>query len=179
MSDGFTHLKATVSVCSLMGGASFFCNATGNHDLGFALLVATVGVARTAFVNPDLDVDNGNISHFILRAYSDLLERLWGIWRLPYSGSIKHRSRLSHGFVVGTLIRFAYSAFPPSIVFIFDIYIGLREFGYIFPASFIALFTFWVPLVAFLLITDKPFYFVYFVAGSIVSDAVHIIMDRL
>lgn len=179
MSDGYTHAKATCVLCvgSCVGSVAMY--ASGYPNLGTAFLWGAIGIFRTLFINPDLDVDGGNISHYILRSIFPPLEKIWGVWRRPYSGAMMHRSFLSHGVFVSTAIRFAYSLMPPCVIFIAnDKSRNLGDFGYIFPASFVCVFTTWVPLFAYVVVAKMPLVnLLSFFLGAVASDTLHYIMD--
>lgn len=60
------------------------------------ILFFSTGLALTFYINPDLDlVEN--------RKWS-----LWKIYWFPYGKLISHRSIVSHGFILSTIIRFFY-----------------------------------------------------------------------
>ncbi len=81
------------------------------------------------------------------RRPKEFLPLLWWIFWYPYSRAVKHRSPLSHFPIVGTFFRVAYAGF-------------------------------FILLLAFLLtIENNPERYYYFLAGMVISDAVHFLMD--
>jgi uncharacterized metal-binding protein len=77
---------------------------TGSRDLAWLVTLATL---FSGFMfNPDLDVRSAPYAR-------------WGPFRFlwwPYQVLIRHRSRLSHGLLLGTLVRTAYFAFVLAVV---------------------------------------------------------------
>ena len=94
MPAGKTHDKVTLWLTPLIIGGSF--GVTRNDRL--TLLMAIAFVFSGLMFGPDLDI------------YSRQYQR-WGwlrwIW-LPYRKLLRHRSPLSHGFLIGTGLRLLY-----------------------------------------------------------------------
>jgi uncharacterized metal-binding protein len=59
-------------------------------------------------MHPDLDQGCGSWIDRVLRGYCPPLGLVWATLWFPYAAAIPHRSRWSHGFVVGTLLRILY-----------------------------------------------------------------------
>jgi uncharacterized metal-binding protein len=102
MPSARTHDAITIVLAVPTAAAAWFVT----HDSG-ATIVATVGeIFGGLMFGPDLDIDS--------RPY-----RRWGparfLW-LPYRGLLKHRSRLSHGLLLGTLVRVVYFLAVMSIL---------------------------------------------------------------
>jgi uncharacterized metal-binding protein len=94
MPAGKTHDKVTLWLTPLIIGGSF--GVTRNERL--TLLTAIAFVFSGLMFGPDLDI------------YSRQYQR-WGWLRwmwLPYRKLLRHRSPLSHGFLLGTVLRLLY-----------------------------------------------------------------------
>lgn len=94
MPSGGTHDRITLYTLPLVAGVTLW--QTGSSNL--TLLVAGGFMFSGLMFGPDLDI------------YSRQFQR-WGvlrcIWR-PYQKSLRHRSVLSHGPVIGTILRVIY-----------------------------------------------------------------------
>lgn len=104
MPNGRAHMTATFAVAAttpfglLAFGASL-------PDVGAYALGCLAGIVLT----PDLDVDDGCLSmHVIRRLFGRVAGWLWQVFWTPYALAMPHRSFLSHGPIVSTLIRLAY-----------------------------------------------------------------------
>lgn len=94
MPSGRTHDRVTLWSLPVVAGLTF--NHTRSSSL--TLLVAGGFLLGGLVFGPDLDI------------YSRQYQR-WGVLRwiwLPYQKSLRHRSVLSHGPILGTTIRLAY-----------------------------------------------------------------------
>ncbi|MGI0480907.1 metal-binding protein [Geminocystis sp. CENA526] len=84
-------------------------------------LLASVGFVFSGLMfGPDLDI------------YSVQFKR-WGVLRfiwLPYQKQLKHRSIISHGFIIGTIVRVLYLSLILFIVAIFAVTITQLIFGF-------------------------------------------------
>lgn len=72
---------------------------------------AAVGTVAGIIITPDLDVV-GTRADQIIRDTGLVIAIVWGLLWRPYSAIIPHRSILSHGLIIGTLIRLAYLSLP-------------------------------------------------------------------
>lgn len=94
MPSGRTHDSITLWTLPIVAGTTFGLTQSGN----LTLLVSGGFLFSGLMFGPDLDI------------YSQQYKR-WGwlrwIW-LPYRKSMRHRSSLSHGFMVGTIGRILY-----------------------------------------------------------------------
>jgi uncharacterized metal-binding protein len=94
MPSGRTHDSITLWSLPIVAGTTFGLTRNGN----LTLLVSGGFLFSGLMFGPDLDI------------YSQQYKR-WGwlrwIW-LPYRKSLRHRSRLSHGLIVGTIGRILY-----------------------------------------------------------------------
>ncbi|QLE56923.1 metal-binding protein [Nostoc sp. TCL26-01] len=94
MPSGRTHDRITLWALPLVAGVSFWQTRSGN----VTLLVAGGFMFGGLMFGPDLDI------------YSRQYQR-WGFLRwiwLPYQKSLRHRSFLSHGPIIGTTLRVVY-----------------------------------------------------------------------
>jgi uncharacterized metal-binding protein len=94
MPSGRTHDRITLWVLPLVAGVAFWQTRSGN----ITLLVAGGFMFGGLMFGPDLDI------------YSRQFQR-WGVLRwiwLPYQKSLRHRSFLSHGPIIGTTLRVIY-----------------------------------------------------------------------
>lgn len=116
MTSGKTHDRITWYCLPLV--MILFAIVTRQFDL---TLLASVGFIFSGLMfGPDLDI------------YSLQFKR-WGVFRfiwLPYQKQLKHRSSLSHGFMIGTTIRVIYLSLILFIVAIFFMGIAQLIFGF-------------------------------------------------
>lgn len=94
MPSGRTHDRITLWALPFVAGVTFVQTKSGN----LALLVAGGFMFGGLMFGPDLDI------------YSRQYQR-WGLLRwiwIPYQKSLRHRSFLSHGPIIGTTLRVLY-----------------------------------------------------------------------
>lgn len=94
MPSGRTHDRITVWSVPLVSGIAYFLTQNGK----FALILAGGFLFSGFMFGPDLDI------------YSVQYKR-WGWFRwiwIPYRSVIRHRSQLSHGLLIGTILRLFY-----------------------------------------------------------------------
>ncbi len=94
MPSGQTHDRITLWALPFVAGATFVQTKSGN----LTLLVAGGFMFGGLMFGPDLDI------------YSRQYQR-WGLLRwiwIPYQKSLRHRSFLSHGPIIGTTLRVIY-----------------------------------------------------------------------
>jgi uncharacterized metal-binding protein len=94
MPSGQTHDRITIWSMPLVAGVTFVSTRSSN----MTLLVAGGFMFGGLMFGPDLDI------------YSRQFQR-WGFLRwiwLPYQKSLRHRSFLSHGPIIGTTLRVVY-----------------------------------------------------------------------
>lgn len=94
MPTGRTHDRITIACLPVLGGVSMWLS----HSSSLTLSLCTGFLFSGLMFGPDLDIDS-------------LQFKRWGplkvIW-LPYQNSMRHRSWLSHGPIVGTTLRLIY-----------------------------------------------------------------------
>ena len=94
MPAGSTHDRITLWSLPWIVGFTFFLT----HNGELTLVIAGGFLFSGLMFGPDLDI------------YSRQFKR-WGILRwiwIPYQKTLKHRSQLSHGLIIGTTIRIFY-----------------------------------------------------------------------
>jgi uncharacterized metal-binding protein len=94
MPSGKTHDRITLGC---LPGVCLVAHLVTDH-WGYTLLVTTAYLFAGFMFGPDLDIRS-------------IQSKRWGwlrwIW-LPYRNSLRHRSRWSHGFLAGTIVRLVY-----------------------------------------------------------------------
>lgn len=110
MPSGRTHDRITLYALPLVTGVTLWQTRSSN----VTLLVAGGFLFGGLMFGPDLDI------------YSVQFQR-WGwlrwIW-LPYQKSLRHRSFLSHGPIIGTTLRVVYLSTVLTILAIFVVIVG-------------------------------------------------------
>jgi uncharacterized metal-binding protein len=105
MPSGRTHDRITLWSLPIVAGIAFGQTRNGN----LTLILSGAYLFSGLMFGPDLDL------------YSRQYQR-WGcvrwIW-IPYQKTVKHRSILSHGFAIGTIVRLIYLAIWLSLLGIF------------------------------------------------------------
>lgn len=149
MPNGTTHARATLALALASGAAAYALDHPWAH-----VIALSSGALAGLILTPDLDVDDGCISNEIVRENAGRpLGFLWAVYWKPYSRLIPHRSVLSHLPLLGTLIRLAYLAILPALIFVLS--------GAGFPRA------------------EFPAWGVWAVAGLALADTLHFLMDRL
>ncbi len=113
MPSGQTHDRITLWSLPVIAGSTYLLTRSSDRTL----IVAGAFLFSGLMFGPDLDI------------YSVQYKR-WGYLRwlwIPYQKSLKHRSVLSHGIIIGTTVRLLYLAVWLSIVGVFAI--GIAELG--------------------------------------------------
>ncbi|MFN6571242.1 metal-binding protein [Nostoc minutum NIES-26] len=112
MPSGRTHDRITLYALPFVAGVTFWQTRSGN----VTLLVAGGFLFGGLMFGPDLDI------------YSVQYQR-WGFLRwiwLPYQKSLRHRSFLSHGPIIGTILRVIYLGCLLAILAIFILPIATK-----------------------------------------------------
>lgn len=94
MPSGRTHDRITLWTLPLVGGLTLWIS----HDSALTLIICGGFLFGGLMFGPDLDIHS---VHF----------KRWGWFRwiwLPYRGSMRHRSPLSHSPITGTALRIVY-----------------------------------------------------------------------
>ncbi|WP_392532066.1 metal-binding protein [Nostoc sp. C117] len=110
MPSGRTHDRITMYALPFVAGVTFWQTRSSNATL----LVACGFLFGGLMFGPDLDI------------YSVQFQR-WGFLRwiwLPYQKSLRHRSFLSHGPIIGTMLRVIYLGCLLGILAIFILVIA-------------------------------------------------------
>ncbi|MUG91541.1 metal-binding protein [Scytonema sp. UIC 10036] len=110
MPSGQTHDRITLWALPFVTGVTFWQTKSGN----LTLLVAGGFLFGGLMFGPDLDI------------YSRHYQR-WGFLRfiwLPYQKSLRHRSFLSHGPIIGTTLRVIYLSTLVAILGILAVVVG-------------------------------------------------------
>ncbi|MHC5736559.1 metal-binding protein [Nostoc sp.] len=110
MPSGRTHDRITMYALPFVAGITFWQTRSSNATL----LVAGGFLFGGLMFGPDLDI------------YSVQFQR-WGFLRwiwLPYQKSLRHRSFLSHGPIIGTILRILYLGSLLAILAIFVLVIA-------------------------------------------------------
>ncbi|AFZ27760.1 uncharacterized metal-binding protein [Cylindrospermum stagnale PCC 7417] len=134
MPSGRTHDSITLYALPVVAGVSFWQTRSGN----LTLLVAGGFLFGGLMFGPDLDI------------YSLQFQR-WGFLRwiwLPYQRSLRHRSFLSHGPIIGTMLRVLYLGTLLAILAVVGAKLGnvrfnLADLGrslFLYGGEFFALF---------------------------------------
>lgn len=113
MPSGRVHSAATVF---LAASSAWIGYRSGAPAAQVAALSA--GILTGLVLTPDLDVDQGSYSAYVVRrAFGRRAAQLWILFWLPYSMLIPHRSYISHMPILGTLLRLAYVAAIPLLIY--------------------------------------------------------------
>ncbi len=110
MPSGRTHDRITLWALPLVTGVTFWQTNSGN----LTLLVVGGFLFGGLMFGPDLDI------------YSRPYQR-WGFLRfiwLPYQKSLRHRSLLSHGPIIGTTLRVVYLGGLMAIAAVFALFVA-------------------------------------------------------
>lgn len=162
MPDTATHDIITIVTAAAVVPCAW--SLMPGHELGAALVVGGSHVISGLIFSPDLDVDS--------REY-----QRWGPLRFmwwPYKELIHHRNWLSHGLVVGPLLRLAY--FITAIyLLLWVLLLLIAPFAGTNPAVVLAD----VRLSARQLVEEQRPLIVAFLLGFITGSAAHTIPDWL
>ncbi|MFN6500498.1 MAG: metal-binding protein [Nostoc sp. DedQUE01] len=118
MPSGRTHDRITLYALPFVAGVTFWQTRSSNATL----LVAGGFLFGGLMFGPDLDI------------YSVQFQR-WGFLRwiwLPYQKSLRHRSFLSHGPIIGTTLRIIYLGSLLGILAIFILVIAQKLWNFSF-----------------------------------------------
>lgn len=109
MPNGKTHAVATVLAAGAVGPISYFF---GGSSIPTAIALS-LGTMAGLIINPDLDVQIGSRSFWLIRrSFGPLIGFLWQWFWQPYAHLIpRHRHPLSHLPLLGTALRLLYLFF--------------------------------------------------------------------
>lgn len=152
MPNGATHSKATF-ICALTLPSTLYI-ASGSPEKAFMLFA---GCAAGLLVTPDLDVDGGNYSAYILKVVGgEVASKVWVFLWSPYSKLMPHRSPWSHSPILSTAIRMLYVAvLMAPLLFASYLVSGLNT----------------------VTLREELLQFIPFFAGLAIVDTLHIVMD--
>ncbi len=154
MPNGNVHNLSTAALAVTLPAAVL---AAGILPAGRALALSA-GCLAGLLLSPDLDIDRGNISYKMVRNSMGCLPgALWKLFWWPYARLIPHRSLLSHGPLIGTLLRLVYLFAVPALLW------GLASLAVPLPELPIPRWS-WLP---------------YAMIGLAASDALHSVMDAV
>jgi len=130
LATGKQHSYSTSVLAGIILSNSFLL-----HEFDYVIM--SIGCFVGILLSPDLDVDNGNISNYLLRRIWKPIEKLWFIYWFPYRKLLKHRSFLSHFPVISTFGRIVYISIPIVILsFYIDINIHYWNLWFVFGLMF-------------------------------------------
>jgi len=164
MPDGSTHAAASVliawspwTIWMVNNVRPVFFTVTTE-----AAVLFSYGALAGILISPDLDLEDRTLSKGIMWRSSCLVGAIWSILWWPYSQVVYHRSILSHGPIIGTLLRLVYLVGVPLLVWT----LLARAFGWPPPNA--------SPVVWWLEHPGR-----WCVIGLALSDAAHWAMDQL
>lgn len=101
MPNGKTHDMITIGTTPIVGGVSYWLT----NDLKTTAILLVLFLFSSFMFNGDLDTNS--------RPYNRwwLLKMIW----IPYQLMFTHRSILTHGLVIGTIVRLLYLGIIPFI----------------------------------------------------------------
>ena len=111
MPSGKTH-----AVISLVTASLTYTLATNSGEPPTLAVTTALGCALGVIINPDLDIKGTRADKLIRKEAGLILAVIWGLFWNPYSHYIPHRSIISHGLVMGTVIRLLYIAVPLALL---------------------------------------------------------------
>ncbi len=117
MPSGETHDRITIGILPWIVGVTYFLTRNGE----LTLILSGGYFFSGMMFGPDLDIRS-------------LQYKRWGVIRsiwLPYRKFLKHRSILSHGFILGTCVRLVYLCLIIACISIFAVAIAQLIFGFI------------------------------------------------
>lgn len=168
MPSGKVHTSITLALTSIEFLLLPFYPDPNNYFLA-------IGTFSGIFITPDHDIDAGNISFSLVRErLGDLPSLVWRTFWFPYAKMVSHRSVLSHGPVIGTVLRIVYLFLILSLLlvmflafFFFTGAVAAKDTGSIFALYFE--YARWVFI-------GPEFY--YWFIGLSIADIAHFLADN-
>lgn len=111
MPSGKTHAVITLATASLT-----YTLATFSGEPPSLAVLTAFGCTLGVIVNPDLDIKGTRADKLIRKETGFIPAVAWGLFWNPYSYYIPHRSIISHGLIIGTVIRLLYIAVPLALL---------------------------------------------------------------
>lgn len=131
MADGRTHDKITniVSLTYTTSLAVLPLVLLGHFPDILTIFYGFIGTQLQRIMSPDLDVDKGFYGFYLVRKYGGMvIGGLWEIYWLPFRALIPHRNVISHGIVIGSIIRISYLVIP---IWLISNYFGINLISFV------------------------------------------------
>lgn len=116
MPSGVTHDRITIWILPWIAGITYFWTRNGE----LTLILSGGYLFSGLMFGPDLDIHSIQYKRW---------GAIRGIW-LPYRRFFRHRSLFSHGFIIGTCVRFLYLFLIVAGISIFAVAISQLIFGF-------------------------------------------------
>jgi len=111
MPSGEIHAGITLATAGLT-----YTYAVNSGEPPMLAVATAVGCALGIVLTPDLDVRGTRADRIVRESVGFIPAVIWGVLWNPYSALIPHRSILSHGLIIGTVIRLLYIAVPLALL---------------------------------------------------------------
>lgn len=118
MPDGLAHTSASVAIAWspwMIWMANNVLPIIPAVTLEFTVGIS-IGAIAGILINPDLDLAERTYGKGIVYRSNGLVGAAWALLWWPYSQVVSHRSILSHGPIIGTIIRLGYMVSVPLLV---------------------------------------------------------------
>lgn len=162
MPDGRTHDEITLVTASFLAPVTYGLLLDG--EPGQATLLLGAYLVSGLLFSDDLDIDSIEYKRW------GLLRFLW----LPYQKLVPHRSWLSHGLLIGPLLRILYFAG----VFTLALWLALTALSRVLPLDAVGIIGGGLSAIARSLI-DHPRWWLVAFSGFVMGSAAHIMSDWL
>jgi len=111
MPSGETHAVITLATASLT-----YTLAVNSGEPPTLAVLTALGCSLGVILSPDLDIKGTRADKIVRRGMGLIPTVIWGLIWNPYSYFIPHRSIISHGLIIGTVIRLLYIAVPLALL---------------------------------------------------------------
>ena len=111
MPSGKIHAGITLATAVVTYTIGTTSGDSPEHAVATAL-----GCISGILLTPDLDIKGTRADKIVRKEAGFIPAVIWGMLWNPYSALIPHRSILSHGLLLGTLIRIIYIAVPLALL---------------------------------------------------------------